>query len=76
MGKTRVKRRKRDELARVVAELHGVSPRYVNMVRNGDRQDEEIMASLVDYKQNKNKLIQHLRKLVPITPNPKKYARG
>jgi hypothetical protein len=75
MGKTTKKAKNRDEVAAIVAEIHGVSPRYVNMVRNGERENEEILASLVEYKQSKSKLIQHLRKLVPIKPNPKKYAR-
>lgn len=76
MRKQRRKARKRDEIAQIVAEIHGVTPRFVNMVRNGERESEEIMATLVDYQQNKSKLILHLRKLVPLTPNPKKYARG
>jgi hypothetical protein len=75
MGKTITKARKRDEIAKVVADIHGVSPRYVNMVRNGERENEEILATLVDYQQNKSKLIQTLKELVPLNPNPKKYAR-
>ena len=75
MDKTITRGKKRDEVARIVADIHGVSPRYVRMVRNGERKNDEIMATLVDFRQEQSKLIQHLRKLVPIKPNPKKYAR-
>lgn len=65
----------RDDTARIVAKIHGVSVRYVQMVRDGERENEEILATLVDYQTGKNKLIKHLEELVQITPNPEKYAR-
>jgi hypothetical protein len=66
--------KKRSETARLVAQLHGVTPRYVRMVINGERENEEITQTYIDYEQKRNKLIQHLQKLVPITSNPKRYA--
>jgi hypothetical protein len=75
MGKTARKARKRDDVAQVVAKIHRVSPRYVNMVRDGERENEEILATAVEYTLGKNQLIKTLERLVPITPNPKKYAR-
>jgi len=75
MGKTTINVKLRDDTARIVAEIHGATPRYVTMVRNGERKNEDIMATLVDYAVAKSKLIRHLEKLIPITPNPEKYAR-
>lgn len=75
MQKTKSNARRRDDVANVVAEIHGVKPRYVNMIRNGDRENEEILATCVEYQLGKNNLIESLKKLVPITPNPEKYAR-
>jgi hypothetical protein len=75
MGKTTIKVKKRDDTARIVAQIHGVSARYVDMVRKGERENEAILATLVDYQTGKTKLIKHLIDLVPITPNPEKYAR-
>ncbi|HYC87288.1 MAG TPA: hypothetical protein VEB86_18780 [Chryseosolibacter sp.] len=75
MQKTKRRSRKRDEVAQVVAKITGLEPRYVNMVRNGDRENETVLTIAVEYELGKSKLIQSLQKLVPITPNPKKYAR-
>jgi hypothetical protein len=75
MAKTTVSAPKRSSISRIVADIHGVSTRYVNMIRNGERENEEIMATLVEYRQAHRKLIENLEKLVPIKPNPKKYAR-
>lgn len=76
MGKTARKARKRDDVAQVVAGIAKVSTRYVNQVRAGDREDEEILALAVEYQLGKSLLIKSLEKLVEITPNPEKYARG
>lgn len=75
MGKHNRKTKKRDQTARIVADIHGVTPRYVRMVRNGDYDNDDIYATLMDYEQENSKLIQALKKLVPIQPNSKKYAR-
>lgn len=75
MSKTIRSTKRRDETTRIVAEIHGVSMRYVNMVRNGERQNEEITATLVDYEQGKSNLIKHLEALVPLKPQPEKYGR-
>jgi hypothetical protein len=75
MGKTTRKVKLRDDTVRIIAEIHGVSPRYVNMVRNGERENDNIMATLIDYQIGKNKLIKHLEELIPTISNPSKYAR-
>lgn len=74
MGNPKHNRQLRDDTARIVAESHGVSQRYVRMVRSGERDNDDIMESLIEYKQGKNKLLKHLEKLVPITSKPKKHV--
>jgi hypothetical protein len=76
VGKTTRKVRLRDDTARVVAEIHGVSTSYVQKIRNGERENEEITATLVEYEQGKSALIKHLESLISVTPNPKRYARS
>lgn len=75
MGKTTIKDKSRDNTAAIIAEIHGVSSDYVRKVRNGVREDEEILATLVDYHQMHSKLIKHLKELVPVKSNPDKYGR-
>jgi hypothetical protein len=75
MGKTVKRSRKKDDTSTVVARIHKVSPRYVNMVRDQERENEAILATVVDYQVGKSNLIKTLEALVQITPNPKKYAR-
>jgi hypothetical protein len=75
MGQSKKKARERDDVAKVVAKIHRVEPRYVNMVREGDRNNEEILATVVDYEVGKNKLIRALEQMVQIKSNPGKYAR-
>lgn len=75
MGKTISKKRLRDDTARIVADIYEVSPDYVRRVRNGTRNNEEILATLIDLRQEKTKLIKHIESLIPVTSNPAKYAR-
>jgi hypothetical protein len=75
MEKPTTYRRLKDDTTRVVADIHGVSDRYVRMVRAGDREDEEILSTSIEYQQGKSRLIQHLKKLVSVTANPQKYGR-
>lgn len=65
MQKVKNKRSKRDDTAAIIAQIHGVSARYVRMVRAGDRKNEEILASLVDFQVGKRVLIQSIEKVVP-----------
>jgi hypothetical protein len=75
MGKPISKGRLRDDTARIVAKIHKVSVRYVQLVRDGKRENEAIMATLVEFGLGKTNLIKTLEALVHITANPKKYAR-
>lgn len=63
---------KGDETTRICAHIHGVSERYVRMVRQGTRTNEHILATVLDYKRGKSMLIKHLETLVPLTPKTKK----
>lgn len=74
MLKTKKKRPERDDTARIIARIHGVSVRYVQMVRAGLRKNEEITASLVDFRLRKNALIKSIKNEVP-TPIKKKNGR-
>jgi hypothetical protein len=55
----------RKDVARLVAQVHGVSPRYVRMVINGDRTNEEILATYMEIVEQDNLLIQNLAKAIP-----------
>lgn len=75
MAKGRGKYKKRDDTARIVAQIHGVSQSYVEKVRRGERENEEVLATLIDYQVGKNALIKHLESLIQVSPKTKKYAR-
>jgi len=68
MEKHNLDRQLRDDTARIVADIHGVSIRYVQMIRDGERENEAIMETLVEYRLGKTKLIKTL------TANPAKYG--
>lgn len=74
MANTNVMKRWRDDTTRVVADIHGVTDSYVRKVRAGERDDEEIITTSIEYQQGKSALIQHLKKLVPI--NQKRRSNG
>jgi len=75
MDNTKVKRRKRDDIAQVVADITGKTPRYVNMVRDGDRSNEVVEMIAVEYHLGKNKLIKHLESLIPLTQSTTRHGR-
>jgi len=57
--------RKNDNICKKVALMYGVSPRYVTMVRNGERNNEAILASIMDLKEGEKILLEEVKKLVP-----------
>jgi len=75
MRKTKATRRKMDEVAQVVSDITGVSHRYVNMVRDGDRENKLVEMIAVEYQLGKNNLIRHLQTLVPLTESTTRYGR-
>lgn len=64
--KTRKSNRKRDDISVIVAEMHGVSPRYVRMVRNGERENEAILTTIMDLIEGKTALVCSVNELIPI----------
>jgi len=75
MDKTSTKRRSPDDIAQVVADITGVTPRYVNMVRDGDRSNELVEMIVVEYHLGKNNLIKYLETLVPLLSNTSRHGR-
>jgi hypothetical protein len=59
------KRKKRSETATIIADISGFSKRHVQLVMNGDRENEQILTASILYEQEKSKLIQKVKKLVP-----------
>lgn len=55
----------RRDVVALVAEVHGVSPRYVRMVRDGERTNEEILATYMEIVEQDNLLLQAVKKAVP-----------
>jgi hypothetical protein len=62
-GNTTVKRK---DVARLVAEVHGVSPRYVRMVMNAERENEAIIETYMQIVEQDNALLQAVKKAVPL----------
>lgn len=50
-------RKKPDEICKNVAPMHRVTPRYVRMVRDGERENEAILASVMDLTEGMKKLL-------------------
>ena len=67
--KSMEKTQRRDTIraARVkrTAEIVGVSERYVNMVLEGERENEEVMIAFMELKEGENLLVESVKKLVP-----------
>jgi len=70
--KSRENSRKRDWVSVEAAKIHKVSARYVNAVRAGTEDNEEILLTVMDLIEGHNKLIQEVAKLVPIESNTTK----
>lgn len=60
----RNRRKKRSETATVIASISPFSTRYVQMVMNGDRENDQILMATILYEQEKNKLIRKVKDLV------------
>lgn len=55
----------RAALTNKTAEIMGVSPRYVRMVINGERNDEAVLVVYMELKEGGNRLVEAVKKLVP-----------
>lgn len=57
---------KRRDVASLVAQIHGVTPRYVRMVMNGERENEAIVETYMEIVEQDNLLLENIRKAVPL----------
>jgi hypothetical protein len=60
----RNRRKKRSETATVIASISPFSTRYVQMVMNGDRENDQILMATILYEQEKTKLIRKVKELI------------
>lgn len=67
--------KKRDGITKKVAEMHGVSDGYVRKIRRGDAHNEEIFATVMDMIEGENKLIQEVKRLIPIDKKREKRPK-
>lgn len=65
LDKASRKSKRGDDTAALVAEMYGVTVRYVNMVIEGTRYNEKIVASYMQLKEGKSLLIEAVKKAVP-----------
>jgi len=75
MGKTNYTGGQRDDTAKIIGKIHGVSADYVRKVMKGERENEDIMASVIDFRMGKTKLIKSIEQLVPIHSNSEKACK-
>jgi hypothetical protein len=59
------KRKKYSETACIIAGIAKVTPAYVRMVMNGDKDNPKILDATIIYEEGKNELIQRVKELVP-----------
>lgn len=75
MRKPKRTARLRDDTTRIVADIHECSISKVKKVRSGDREDDSILETCIEYQQGKSALIQHLKELVQLNKSTSRYAR-
>lgn len=54
----------RKDVVSLVAQVHGVSPRYVRYIINGERENEEIMATYMEIVEQDNLLVQNVKNAI------------
>lgn len=64
-AKQQSKRKNQEQIVSIIAEKYRVSDRHVQLVIAGDRQNEEIFADYMFYKQEHNELLEKVKELVP-----------
>ena len=60
------KGRKHDDTAEIIADIWGVKSDYIRKIRNGDRDNDEILCSITDYLEGKSKLIEEIKARIPV----------
>jgi hypothetical protein len=64
-NKTIVRDSEKSFLVKKVADMHNVSPRYVYYILNGERENDEIFKTYMDFKEGLNPLADAVKKLIP-----------
>lgn len=59
------KRKKPEEIVAILADKHGKSERYIQLVISGDRTHEQILEDYLLYKEEHNLLLQAVKKVAP-----------
>lgn len=67
--------RKRDHVSELTAEIHGVSPRLVQYVRTGERENESILTTVMEVHEGINKLVEEIKQRVILEEKPKKRPK-
>jgi hypothetical protein len=52
-------------LVKKVADIHGVSTRYVYMILNGDREHEAVFTTYMNLLEGTNELLEKVKQMVP-----------
>ena len=63
-NKQKTNRKKRTDTASIIAGIAKKSPRLVNMVMNGQVENEKILTATILYEQKKNQLIKEIERLI------------
>ncbi len=74
MRKPKGKGKKGDHTAKVVGEICRVSADLVRKVRNGKRDNDDVLNIDIEYQQRHSKLINELKRMVPMNAKPRRHA--
>jgi predicted transcriptional regulator len=72
-SKSSKKGTKHDGINQIVADMYGVTPTYVSMVRSGERngpRTERILSAVMDLIEGKSKLIKEVERVVNLEEKP------
>lgn len=64
-NKTIVKDSAKSYIVKKVAEMHGVTPRYVYYILAGKKENDKIFATYMDMLEGTNTLVEEVKKLIP-----------
>jgi hypothetical protein len=65
MNKTNKAGRTGDDTCTIIADMFRVTPRYVRMVRDGERENQKILEAYMIMKEGKNELLKVVKALIP-----------
>lgn len=71
MAKNKYRDTIREAQVKKTAKLLGVSQRYVNMILDGDRKSEDVLAVFMEIADGENKLLREVEKILPFITQKK-----